>query len=92
MFIVHENLDAQVAYLDEIEAGEALTLNHKDGKMRVRLFDAVVEHSDKHVGILGEIYHELLMLLHLHCSVCCRVCCRVLPCVASAFDALAPAL
>mmetsp|Transcript_17555 Transcript_17555/g.42891 ORF Transcript_17555/g.42891 Transcript_17555/m.42891 type:complete len:218 (+) Transcript_17555:245-898(+) len=64
--VAREELHKLVLHvLDEVETRQPLPLDHEHGQVAVRLLDAVVEHPDQHVGVLGEVHHQLLVLLHL---------------------------
>lgn len=50
--------------LDEIQARTTIGLHQIDSEMVVWLLDAVVEHTNEHVGVVSEVDHELLVVLH----------------------------
>lgn len=60
-----EELDELVLHvLDEVQPRSAIGLHEVHCKMIVRLLDAVVEHTNQHVGVISEVHHEFLLLLH----------------------------
>ena len=51
--------------LDEVQLGRTVSVHDEDGEERVRLLNARVDHLDQDVGVVGELNHELLVLLHV---------------------------
>ena len=51
--------------LDEVKLGHALVIHDEDCKEAMRVFDARICHLDENVGILLEVDHEFLLLLHV---------------------------
>ena len=60
-----EQLDELVLHvLDEVEVCSAASLHHEDCEVLQWLLDACVEHADEDGGVLREVDHQLLLLLH----------------------------
>lgn len=50
--------------LDKVQSSSTVHLHEVHCEVVVRLFDAVIEHADQHIGVVCEVHHELLLLLH----------------------------
>ena len=55
--------------LNEVKFGLSVVVHDENSQKAVRVFDARVRHLYKNVCILLEVYHELLLLLHVAESV-----------------------
>ena len=51
--------------LDEVQLGRPISIHNEHGEERVRFLDARVDHFDQDVGVVGELNHQLLVLLHV---------------------------
>ena len=51
--------------LDEVQLSSAISVHDENGQKRVRLLDARVYHFDKDIGVVAELYHQFLVLLHV---------------------------
>lgn len=51
-------------YLNEVQASIDVMLHDEYNEMRMWLFDAVVQHPNENVGVVLELHHQFLFLLH----------------------------
>jgi hypothetical protein len=57
--------DTSPTDLDEVKPGLPVGLHDQHGEVRVRGGDALVQHAQQHCGVVRELHHEVLRLLHL---------------------------
>lgn len=52
------------AYLYKLDLGRGVRQQHEEAEVRGRVVDGVVEHLDQHRGVVHEVHHQALLLLH----------------------------